>query len=417
MMNQEHTSILDRESTTPVSADRIRVMLLVSSLEEGGAERQVVQLANSLPRDRFEVIICSLSSRVPLAAGLADPDCLHVVQKRWRFDASTIWRVARLLRQHDIHVVHAFLFDAEMTARLAGKLAGTVVVVASERNADYKRPRLHTCAHRITSGMFDGMIANSHAGRQFNINTLSISPDRIDVVHNGVDTTRFAPSDTVSARQSLGIATEPYVIGMVASLIPKKNHLMLLRVAEEVRTHIPDVLFICVGDSVQAEGGGNMITRSGARIHHASMAYREQVMQALDDMGLRDTCLFLGKRQDMCNVYNACDITVLTSRHEGTPNVLLESMACGVPAVVTNVSDNARIVADGQAGYVVDVDDVQAMAGYILSFLRDADMRTAVGQSARRRAEMEYSIEALGRRTGDIYTKLLERKMNRQASR
>jgi hypothetical protein len=139
----------------------ISVCLLISSLEFGGAERQVVEMVRSFDPKVVRPIICSLSTKVPLARFLSGKkDELNIVEKRGRFDVTTVFRVARLLRKHRVDVVHAFLFDAEMVARLAAPLAGVKVVIASERNTDYVRSRMHTVLLKGTERLYDAMVAN-----------------------------------------------------------------------------------------------------------------------------------------------------------------------------------------------------------------------------------------------------------------
>jgi hypothetical protein len=114
----------------------IRALIVISNLEYGGAQRQVVEMANNVDPRRIELHLGSLSDYVPLASDLADRSRLHVIEKRFKFDLSVVARLARLLRSVDAHVVHGYLFDAEIATRLAGRLAGTPLVVGSERNTD-----------------------------------------------------------------------------------------------------------------------------------------------------------------------------------------------------------------------------------------------------------------------------------------
>lgn len=383
-------------------------MLVVSSLGHGGAERQVVQLANHLDRERFEVTVCSLSAKNPLADGLDDPRSLVVVEKTWRFDYGVVSRLANELRRRRIDVVHAFLFDADIASRMAGRKAKTPVVISSERNADYDRPRLHTLFFKLTDRHFDAMIANSHAGKRFNIRTLGIDEKRILVVPNGVDVTRFKPQAERSLRAELKIPSDAPVVGMVASFKPQKNHPMFARVAERLLEKMPDVRFILAGATLDAEGASaSSAMRSNARMHKASSAYFAEVRRLLEPLEARRRLIMLGNRSDMPRVYNACDLTVLTSHHEGTSNVLLESMACGVPVVATDVADNRRIIPDDRIGCVVPPDDVDAMARHVGELLTDDARRRAMSVACRAWVEQEFANEALARRTGDLYSHLL----------
>src|SRR5882724_4145765 len=180
MTSADTLPLQSQVKTARTDGKPISVCLLISSLEFGGAERQVVEMVRSFNPEIVKATVCTLSSKVPLARFLPGKrDELTIVEKRGRFDFTTIFRVARLLRRQRIDVVHAFLLDAEIVARLAAPLAGVPVVIASERNTEYTRSRLQTLALKSTQGMFDVMVANSTSGKNFNIRTLGLPAERI----------------------------------------------------------------------------------------------------------------------------------------------------------------------------------------------------------------------------------------------
>lgn len=398
MSNEFHRSPNRAFSSEGSSRERVRIMLLVSSLERGGAERQVVELANSLDPDIFEVTVCSLSSQVPLASQLAHcGERLRIVNKRHRYDVSVVGRVAQLARKRRIHIIHAFLFDAEMAARLAGQLAKVPVVIASERNTDYRRPWVHSVCLRLTRSWFDVMIANSHAGKCFNMRTLGLPSRCIHVVRNGVDTERFRPSDGRSIRAELGIHGDAPLVGMVASFKRQKNHADFFRIAQSVLRAFPTARFVCVGEPLSND------LRNG-------VSYHLEMRRMVEALGLGDHCLFIERCDNMPEFYSACDVTMLTSTREGTPNVLLESMACEVPVVATDVADNARVIPHGRVGYVAPVGALAAMTDYACRLLGDAQHRTRMGRVARRWVMSDFSTPTLAKRIQRIYTDILERK-------
>lgn len=142
----------------------------------------------------------------------------------------------------------------------------------------------------------------------------------------------------------IGIGEGRPVVGMFARFKAQKNHSYFLRAAPEVIRRVPDVRFLFVGDELYLGMSG-------------SVDYKRRIDTLVDQLGLREHCVFLGNRDDVENLYLLCDITVLPSLFEGTPNVALESMASGVPVIATNVSDNATLIPDGRAGFVVPLDD------------------------------------------------------------
>ena len=216
------------------------------------------------------------------------------------------------------------------------------------------------------------MIANSHSGKRFVSKDLGIPGDEVHVVHNGVDVVRCRPGDRGKVRRELGIADDDFVVGMIANFKPQKNHAQFFRMAERVLKRFPRAWFVCVGEPLRNnyKGGED---------------YHREMCALLERTSVKDRLLLLGVRHDMPDVYNTCDVTVLTSHHEGTPNVLLESMACGVPVVATDVSDNAYVVSDGQTGFIVPLNDAETTAhrGGDLLACPDGDDHSATASESR----------------------------------
>jgi glycosyltransferase involved in cell wall biosynthesis len=391
---------VEQQSPAARAVKPISVCLLISSLEFGGAERQVVEMVRSFDPEVVRPIVCSLSSEVPLARFLpGNREQLSIVEKRGRFDFTTVFRVARLLRRQRIDVVHAFLFDAEIVARLAAPLAGVPVVIASERNTDYVRPRLHTIALKSTQGMFDVMVANSTSGKNFNMRTLGLADSRIEVVHNGVDVERFRPDPGpgLAFRERLGIGPTTPLIGMVGSYKRQKGQDVFLRMAARVRQQIPGAHFLLVGEPLRDDLA-------------ETTRFQNEVQQLAASLRLSDCCRFLGNQQDMKAVYNACDATALLSRREGTPNVVLESMACGVPVIAADVADNKLIVVSGKTGFVVPREDHEAAAAHATHILGSAASRKELGENARKHTCEQFSLRVAASKLENIYTRCLRNK-------
>lgn len=380
----------------PASSRPPTALLLISDLEYGGAQRQVIELANNMDPERFEVHVCSLAEYVPLAEGLRDRESrLHIIRKAHKFDFTVVPRLARLMRQLKVDVVHTFLFDAEFFGRLAGRLAGVRAIIGSERNCHYVPLKRHLRAYRLTRSCNDLIIANSNAGAAFNSRTFQVPSAKYRVVHNGVDTNRFQPRDATALREELQIPADCRVVGMFASFKPQKNHPFLLRAARTVLNRIPNVRFLFIGDELY-KGMSN------------SVPYKKEVEALVDQLDLRSSCLFLGNRADVENCYPVCDATVLPSLSEGTPNVALESMACGVPVVASDVSDNAQIIPDGEAGYIVPLHNETLLAERILHLLEDEPRRMQMATRARDWVLAHFSSSNLANKTAAVYEEALK---------
>lgn len=378
----------------------LRVVLVISNLEYGGAQRQVVALANGLDHYGCETYICSLSSYVPLADGLRDRARLHLVEKRSKFDMRVVPTLARLLMRLRVDVVHGFLFDAEITVRLAGRLARTPLIVGSERNSEHVLLRRHLIAYRLTRGCVDMVVANSNAGAQYNRMVLGHPSERYRVVHNGVDVDRFCPGEGLASRRELGLGADDRVVGMFASFKRQKNHAHLLEAGKRIAVQVPSVKILLVGDELHAGLEG-------------TDAYKRDILELTRRLGLESRCVFVGNRDDLERLYRACDVTVLPSSREGTPNVLLEAMACGIPVIASAISDNAQVVPNGHVGYTYPLGDVAALTDRILGILTDDDLRRKMGIAARKWVEREFSLDRLCQKTISVYRTALARKMGR----
>lgn len=374
------------------AAGPVRVLFLASGLHYGGAERQIVELARRLDRARFTPLLCALDGVDTLAQGVPDLPVLPL-KKRHKYDVGLIARARRLLREQRIDLVHCFLFDAEIVGRLAGRWAGVGAVVASERNSGYAPRGLKDHLLRLTGGCFDLMIANSEAGKQYNVSRLGVAPERIRVIYNGVESSRFRPRDVGGVRARAGIPDEGPLVGMFASFKPQKNHEMFVRVIQAVSKRVPVARFLFVAHQPPGDP--------------VAEARRLRIEASLEAAGVRSRCHFLLDRPDVEDLYAICALTVLTSNREGIPNVVLESMATGVPVVATDVADNRLILREGVSGHVVPPDDSEAMADRVVALLTDEDRRRALGEGARLEAVTRFSPDRLARDTEAAYDEAL----------
>ena len=380
---------------------RICVVLVIDDLEYGGAQRQVIELTNNMDHERFDTHVCTLSKYVPLSSQLRDSEHkLHIIAKKNKVDFTVVPRLARLLKSLNADIVHSYLFSADIASRLAGRWAGTRLIVGSERNANYSPRRRHVLAYRLTRRCVDLTIANSKAGVDFNRKMFGQPTSDYRVVYNGVDTERFRPRNRIVIRNELGIPLESRVIGVFASFKPQKNLSMLFQAFKKVLVSFPDTQLLLIGDQLY----GNMMGTGD---------YTTRMDDLIDELGIRQRCMFLGNRNNVERIYPVCNITILSSLYEGTPNVLLESMACGIPVVATDVCDNRYIVKEGETGFLVEVGDIDGMVDRIRVLFDNDALSQEMGQKARDWVLEAFSLERLVSNTEDVYLEALDSKRNK----
>ena len=372
-----------------------KIVIVVSNLEYGGAQQQIVELVNNLDGNGFQCHIVSLSNFMPLAENLKiSRGRIDLIRKVWKYDLSIPLRLARKLRRLRASLVHGFLFDAEIAARVAGFLARTPVVVGSERNCNYTIKKNQKLFYNLTKSWQTACVANSYAGAKFNQQELGYPAEHYKVVHNGVNTVRFRPGDGSVLRAKLGIAEHSLVVGLFGSFKEQKNHRLFFRVAADLARDYEDCRFMLVGD--QLHDG-----------MHGSDLYKDGLDRLVDELGIRDRCLFVGNQPHVERFYQACDLTVLPSLYEGMPNVVLESLASGVPVVATDVADNARLICQKENGLLVPSGDAARLREAISTLLDDAELRRLYGEQAVKWVNENFSAPIMAAKMGEVYSSLI----------
>jgi len=373
---------------------KTKVLIVISNMEFGGAQRQIVELINNMDQTKFEVHLCSLSEYMPLADQLDKNIPVHIIHKKYKFDFSVVLRITKLIRKHKFNIIHSYLFDAEIAVRLAAKLSITnIKVVGSERNTNYTLKPIQKKAYKLTKHLVGNIIANSQSGANFNAKLTGQPVNKYHVVYNGVNTQKFKEQDSDKVRSELGVDLNVKLIGMFASFKQQKNHPFLIEALKRIKEDGYNFKLLLVGDELH---GGL----------HGSDNYASELKKKIAESNIANDVIYLGNRNDIERIYPICDFTVLPSLFEGTPNVILESMACGVPVIATDISDNKIIIDHERNGFIVPLNDSIELQKKIIILLNDNIMLKSMGKAAKQKVILNYSSIRLAENTQKIYEKL-----------
>jgi glycosyltransferase involved in cell wall biosynthesis len=359
-----------------------RIMLLVPNLEYGGTERQVALLALALRRKHHEVAVATFHRGGPFAAELAQAGIplFPLGGQGWAGPFRSLINLIRLLRSQRTSVLYSFLPPANVLASLSGIMAPRCGVAWSVRSADMPlagyglKTRLAYALERRMARLPGRIIVNSRVGFEACLRK-GFPPQQLSIVHNGFDIELFRPDfqARLRLRAEFGLSPDEIAIGLPARMDPVKDHSTFLRAAALLYQKEKNVRFICIG------GTGPKNYSAGLR-------------ELAQSLGISDRVVWAGNRNDMPAALNALDIATLCSVSEGFPNTVGESMACGLPCVVTNVGDAGLLVAD--TGYVVPNRDPAALAA-AWGHLFDPAIRSRQGQAARDRIVEKFSLDHL----------------------
>jgi sugar transferase (PEP-CTERM/EpsH1 system associated) len=363
----------------------LRVLHVVHGLSRGGLENGVVNLLNGLPHNEFHQSVACLDARGEMADRVSTQVPIQVLGRR-RHDLALPLRLARLIRSIRPHIIHCRNWNTWPDTVLAHRLSAcrSTLVWSFHGFADgHWFPRRRRVASRGLSLATDRLFAVCRDAAERFATLTSIPPERFDVLYNGVDCRRFAPSDQRAAlRRALGFADDELVVLTVASLTPVKNHAALLEAAAQVVSGTRRRLrFLWLGEGAER-------ARLEARIRELGLGARVQLPGGSDHVP---------------RYLAAADLFVLPSELEGMSNAILEAMASGLPVVAHAVGGNPELVDHGHSGLLCPAGNVDALAGAIGRLVRNDAERAVMGAAARRRAEQIFSLEAMLVRYADFY--------------
>ena len=363
----------------------MRIVIVISNLQYGGAETQVLALSRRLSALGHAVAIYTLNRNNPRVAELAGTGVTVVEdQKVRRLDLGVLRRLRRFLAAFRADIVHGFLFDGDLYSRLAA--AGTgVPALNSERSDGYQLNLSQALIHWVSRALADGVVANSHSGRRFAQALYGFPEQRTHVVWNGidldvVDRRRVSAAERDYKQQFFG-RSDVQVACLVANIKPDKDYLLALQTAERLTRDDPSWRVLFVGDALTTTG-----------------AYHSEIAQAFQQLGLEGRAVFAGRRPDVLEMLSQCEVLFCTSLREGFPNVVLEAMALGVPVASTDYSDIRQILP--QPWQVVEQRSPEALAAAIR---RCGAERASLSAMSRTWVEQQATIAVSAERLLAVY--------------
>lgn len=380
----------------------LSLLIVVGNLQTGGTENHLSQVLPALAKRGNNITVYCLGSLGPPGFAIASAGITIIDGSRSSRRFVGVPRplrgfltlldqtlsLASTIRKVRPDICNGFLPQACIVSGFATLLSRKVVFVASRRSLNHyqKGHRLLTLIEGFVMRRAKTVVGNSRAV----VNQIveeGISPDRATLIYNGIDLRPFesAPS-RAQVRERECLAENAYVIVVIANLIPYKGHHDLLAALSIAASQLPHPWFaLCVGrdEGIQAT-----------------------LLEQANGLGIKDNIRFLGERSDVPSLCRAADVSVLCSHQEGFSNAVLEAMASGLPAVVTNVGGNAEAVVDGETGRVVQVGDAEALATAILEFALNQPLRVRTGLAARSRAKSNFNLESCVDRYELLYQNL-----------
>ncbi len=307
---------------------------------------------------------------------------------RGELDFCAARRIADLVRRERVDLLHYHTAHAVALGTLASLFCGRRPAVATRRVSFRLRGRLLA---RIKYGWRVDRVVTVSAAIRLHLLAQGFDPNRVVVVHSGIDPGRFASGDRARFRSSLGsvaptLPEDAFLVGTAAHLAAHKGIGLFLEAAALAAAELPQARFVVVGRG-EEEG---RLRRLAARL----------------DLG--DRVVFAGFRDDMPDVLAGLDLFVLSSLSgEGSPAVLKEAMAAGVPVAATALDGLEEIVEDGRHGLLSPPGNAPALGRSIVLLASDPGLRARLSAAARERVK-EFTADRMVSLTEAVYRSVLE---------
>ncbi|MBL0213583.1 MAG: glycosyltransferase [Myxococcales bacterium] len=392
------STIAPARRAAPVVAPPHKVLLFIPHLQQGGAERQILELMTRLP-PRYAPTLCLYgaddATRIHYRDYLPPGEPRHVLGVD-DMGPVGLQRLVQLIRTERPTILHSYRDKANLWARLAALAAPVPVVLTSVRNR-YQGP-LYASAEFLLQTTSDRILTNSRGIEEELINWSRVAPGRIQVINNFVDLEAFRPpsaDERAAARAHYNFAAGEIALILPGRFAMQKHQLGLALALADLRRagKLPRTVKLVL---------------AGRR---RDKIYSRIVPLAMRALGVGEYVTYLEPISDIRRLYHAADALVMPSLFEGMSNAVLEAHACGLPAVVSHAANRDDIVVDGVTGFESATLDHRALVRALDQMIAIPDAeRRAMGARGRAHVAERFHPDRILEETVALYDRLLAEK-------
>jgi glycosyltransferase involved in cell wall biosynthesis len=368
---------------------RIRILHIIDSLELGGTEKQCIELMKRIDKNRYDVELLTFEKGGPLHAevinaGIALKE-IKIPRALYHPESLLgILKIAAYIRKNKFRLVQTYGIYSNLPGIMAAKMARVPIIIGGKREMNEIWARSKVKAEMILLRHCDKVVANANRVRNYLARNEGIPERKIEVIYNGIDLRRYCDSEKME------YSSRPDRVGMIANFRPSKDPRTFLRAAAEVIERKPYVMFGLVGSGASA---GDLKTFA-------------------KELGIWENVIFYGAKtgKALLDIFNSFTITVLSSKTEGFPNVLLESMALGIPVIANPSGGVPELIEEGVTGYLFPPERADILAKRIIYLIENKGIAMKMGEKAREHVRKNFSFDLMAKRFEELYENMMEKK-------
>ena len=364
----------------------MRVMHVIEAMHQGGAESLVVEHVRLAAPDVVSTVV-ALNRGGPALEAAAAAGAETLVLGKGGARLTGLFQLSRLMKARRVDVVNGHNPSGALYGTLAARLAGVPVSIRTEHSIHYagRGSRFYGPVEAMLTRLVERVVCVCEASRETHAPRFGGLSSRFVTVLNGIAETKTPPRPREQTRAALGLAPGQAVALTVGSLTPQKSQDVLLRAMAAARLRAPGAVLLIAGEG----------------------RLRASLLALYAELGLGESVRFLGARNDVPDLMEACDVFVLSSSREGLSVTLLEAMRAGRATVATRVGGNAEAVADGVTGRIVPVGSVEGMADALADLLGNRARRALFGAAGKARWRERFTAQRMVGATEALYREAL----------
>lgn len=374
--------------------DKIVIAFIIDFLSSsdglsGGTEKQLIDIIAFLDKSRFEPILICLRQNTKHSKW-ADIKCVKYNLDLYSLISfksfSSAIHIVHIFRKYRVDIVNTFFFDSTIFGVILAKLASIRCTISSRRDMGFWYSKKILFILKIINLFTDRIIVNSEAIKNNIIKLEKIEANKVDVIYNGIDSTKHSVSSPEFVRKELSIPFGNFIVGIVANLNRKVKRIdLFIEASANILKEFPNSTFIIIGDG----------------------KLRQDLENQASELNIYKHILFLGYKKNIDKYLSIFDVGVISSDSEGFSNTILEYALFGVPVVSTNVGGSLELFNIFDLGELIPNGNSQLLSDAIIKLLKDSKRRAEISHNSKAWIRKKFSWNHKIREIEAYYLKML----------
>ena len=376
--------------------DVVNVLHIIDSLHIGGAEKSMAIICRNLNRNKYRCIVCNLREETRLSKSYKEKGIDVISLNKGKYDITKFIDLCRIMKEKNIHIVHAHLQAAKILGILAAKVVGVPIIITHERSTNqflltFPFSLLFTFLYLFV----DSVISISEHVNDYVKRKVIFSTEKFSTVYNTVDDSFFKLASKDDEENGMMIHeleeeknNGSILIGYIGRIVSEKGLIFLVRAIPRIIEFEPNIKCIVVGSGKD----------------------EKRIKDEVEKLNIQKHVYLAGETLNVHNILRLLDIFVYPSVYEPLGIAILEAMMYKVPVVASRVGGIPEIISDGRNGILVRGKNSQDLARAIITLIGDPRLRKEYAERGFETIKEKFSVENMIMSIEDIYQGLLEKK-------